>query len=119
MRKSPTAITTDGIPLADARHHRTPKVGTGDEGWHYRYSAATRGGFGNTYWWPGATGKVPVIGDSRSAEDATGQVDDKLVSLTNDQFEVLPKLVLEDVEVVHGVGKAPQASQKASTLSEE
>ena len=62
---------------------------------------------------------MPVIGDSRRAEDATGQVDDKVVSLTNDQLEVLPKLVLEDVEVVHRVGKAPQASQEASTLSEE
>ena len=121
MRKSPTGISepTDGIHPADARHHRNPKGGPGDEGWHYRQSAATRGGFGNTYWWPRAAGKARVSGDSRRADGVIGQVDDKVVSLNNDHLEVLPKLVLEDVEAVHRVGKARQASQEASTVPEE
>ena len=53
----------------------------------------------------GRKGSIRVFG---LPEDSPGSLDDKLLTLFNDNIEVVPPLCLSDIEVAHRLGKEPK-----------
>ena len=53
----------------------------------------------------GRKGSIRVFG---LPEDSPGSLDDKLLTLFNDNMEVVPPLCLSDIEVAHRLGKEPK-----------
>ena len=54
----------------------------------------------------GRKGSIRVFG---LPEDSPGTLEDKLLSLFNDNVKVVPSLTLNDIEVAHRLGKPPQS----------
>ena len=52
----------------------------------------------------GRKGSIRIFG---LPEETSGTVDEKVLELCNDHMKVRPKLVLEDIEVAHRLGKQP------------
>ena len=52
----------------------------------------------------GRKGSIRIFG---LPEETSGTVDEKVLELCNDHMKVRPKLVLEDIEVAHRLGKPP------------
>ena len=52
----------------------------------------------------GLIGSIRIFG---LPEETSGTVDEKVLELCSDQMNVRPKLVLEDIMVVHSLGKPP------------
>ena len=59
----------------------------------------------------GRRGSMRIFG---IPEDTPGTLDDKVLTLCNDHIRVRPKLVLEDLEVVHRLGKPPPADGQSN-----
>ena len=59
----------------------------------------------------GRRGSMRIFG---IPEDTPGTLDDKVLALCNDHIKVRPKLVLEDLEVVHRLGKPPPADGQSN-----
>ena len=64
----------------------------------------------------GRRGSMRVFG---IPEDTTGELDAKVLTLINNHLKVQPQLALEDLEVVHRVGKAPESTEASSDASQE
>ena len=63
----------------------------------------------------GRKGSIRIFG---LPEETSGTVDEKVLELCNDHMKVRPKLVLEDIEVAHRLGKPPpqpEPSEEAAT----
>ena len=58
----------------------------------------------------GRRGSMRVFG---VPEDTPGSVDSKVLALCNSQMDVSPPLVMEDLEVVHRLGKPPSGTVRA------
>ena len=56
----------------------------------------------------GRKGSIRIFG---LPGEIPGTVDDKVLKLCNDNMKVRPKLVLEDIEVAHRLGKPPPLPQ--------
>ena len=59
----------------------------------------------------GRRGSMRIFG---IPEDTPGAVDDKVLTLCNDHIKVSPKLILDDLEVVHRLGKPPPADGQSN-----
>ena len=64
----------------------------------------------------GRRGSMRVFG---VPEDTPGSVDSKVLALCNSQMDVSPPLVMEDLEVVHRLGKPPSGTVRADVPAPE
>ena len=63
----------------------------------------------------GRKGSIRVFG---LPEDTRGTVDEKILQLCNEHMKVRPKLVLEDIEVAHRLGKPPPQPSETEAEAE-